>query len=179
MSSRRGARRRPATSSGGDSASEIGATAVSAPSSPTSARPRRRPPSSPRPSSSSALFELAGEEYQFYLEEGGGGGRDNPRSFSHGVKAQCWDKAEKVRGRDPDRWRRDYLGNVLFRKLVGCPGCYCHDYDHIVPYSKASLLAELGSSHHSQVSFVAAGLPIPVQAPASCVCRAPIRERSG
>ncbi|CAA7401103.1 unnamed protein product [Spirodela intermedia] len=158
MSSRKGGRRRPATSSGGDSGGEFGATA---PSSPTSAQPRRRPPYSPRSSSSSAssssspaLFELAGEEYQFYLEDGGGGGgRENPRSFSHSVKLQCWDKAEKVRGRDPDRWRRDYLGNVLFRKLVGCPGCYCHDYDHIVPYSKASLLAEFGSSYPSEVPF--------------------------
>ena len=39
-------------------------------------------------------------------------------------------------GRDPERWRRDALGNIVFRKLVGCPGCLCHDYDHIVPYSK-------------------------------------------
>ncbi|KAK2987845.1 hypothetical protein RJ640_010627, partial [Escallonia rubra] len=60
----------------------------------------------------------------------------NPRSFPHSVKQQCWDKAEKIKGRDPDRWRRDPLGNTLFRKLVGCPGCLCHDYDHIVPYSK-------------------------------------------
>jgi len=52
------------------------------------------------------------------------------------VKQQCWEKAEKVKGRDPDRWRRDPLGNIVFRKLVGCPGCLCHDYDHIVPYSK-------------------------------------------
>ncbi|CAL5441592.1 unnamed protein product [Camellia sinensis] len=60
----------------------------------------------------------------------------NPRSFPYSVKQQCWDKADKVKGRDPDRWRRDSLGNILFRKLVGCPGCLCHDYDHIVPYSK-------------------------------------------
>ncbi|XP_054822078.1 uncharacterized protein LOC129320580 isoform X2 [Prosopis cineraria] len=60
----------------------------------------------------------------------------NPRSFPYSVKQQCWDKAEKIRGRDPDRWRRDALGNIVFRKLVGCPGCLCHDYDHIVPYSK-------------------------------------------
>uniref|UniRef100_A0A7N0TCP6 HNH nuclease domain-containing protein n=1 Tax=Kalanchoe fedtschenkoi TaxID=63787 RepID=A0A7N0TCP6_KALFE len=33
-------------------------------------------------------------------------------------------------------WRRDPLGNVVFRKLVGCAGCLCHDYDHIQPYSK-------------------------------------------
>ncbi|XP_009369284.1 uncharacterized protein LOC103958706 [Pyrus x bretschneideri] len=60
----------------------------------------------------------------------------NPRSFPYSVKQQCWDKAEKIKGRDPDRWRRDPLGNTIFRKLVGCPGCLCHDYDHIVPYSK-------------------------------------------
>ncbi|XP_027124910.1 uncharacterized protein [Coffea arabica] len=60
----------------------------------------------------------------------------NPRSFPYSVKQQCWEKAEKIKGRDPDRWRRDPLGNIVFRKLVGCPGCLCHDYDHIVPYSK-------------------------------------------
>ncbi|KAJ4973964.1 hypothetical protein NE237_007138 [Protea cynaroides] len=60
----------------------------------------------------------------------------NPRSFPYNVKQQCWEKAEKLKGRDPDRWRRDALGNIVFRKLVGCPGCLCHDYDHIVPYSK-------------------------------------------
>ncbi|KAJ4841035.1 hypothetical protein Tsubulata_009371 [Turnera subulata] len=61
-----------------------------------------------------------------------------PRSFPYSVKQQCWEKAEKVKGRDPDRWRRDPLGNLVFRKLVGCPGCLCHDYDHILPYSKAT-----------------------------------------
>lgn len=62
----------------------------------------------------------------------------NPRGFPYSVKQQCWEKAEKVRGRDPDRWRKDALGNVVFRKLVGCPGCLCHDYDHILPYSKVT-----------------------------------------
>ncbi|KAK7855769.1 hypothetical protein CFP56_026377 [Quercus suber] len=42
---------------------------------------------------------------------------NNPRSFPYNVKQQCWNKAEKVRGRDPDRWRRDALGNLVFRKL--------------------------------------------------------------
>ncbi|CAL0330620.1 unnamed protein product [Lupinus luteus] len=60
----------------------------------------------------------------------------NPRSFPYSVKQRCWDKAEKVKGRDPERWRRDAIGNIVFRKLVGCPGCLCHDYDHILPYSK-------------------------------------------
>ncbi|KAG5571599.1 hypothetical protein H5410_061365 [Solanum commersonii] len=62
--------------------------------------------------------------------------KTNPRSFPYSIKQQCWDKAEKVKGRDPDRWRRDPLGNTIFRKLVGCRGCLCHDYDHIIPYSK-------------------------------------------
>ncbi|KAI3761316.1 hypothetical protein L1987_51728 [Smallanthus sonchifolius] len=60
----------------------------------------------------------------------------NPRSFPYSVKQQCWEKADKIKGRDPDRWRRDPLGNTIFRKLVGCAGCLCHDYDHILPYSK-------------------------------------------
>ncbi|KAE8661766.1 HNH endonuclease isoform 2 [Hibiscus syriacus] len=60
----------------------------------------------------------------------------NPRSFPYSVKQQCWEKAEKVKGRDPTRWRRDAVRNIVFRKLVGCPGCLCHDYDHIIPYSK-------------------------------------------
>ena len=59
---------------------------------------------------------------------------NNPRSFPYGVKQQCWEKAEKIKGREPDRWRRDFLRNTVFRKLVGCPGCL--EYDHIIPYSK-------------------------------------------
>jgi len=65
----------------------------------------------------------------------------NPRSFPHSVKQKCWEKADKIKGRDPDRWRRDPLGNLIFRKLVGCPGCLCHDYDHILPYSKVFILS--------------------------------------
>ncbi|XP_062198461.1 uncharacterized protein LOC133901197 isoform X1 [Phragmites australis] len=59
-----------------------------------------------------------------------------PRSFPYVVKQQCWEKAERVPGRDPERWRRDALDKVVFRKLVGCPCSLCHDYDHIIPYSK-------------------------------------------
>ncbi|MBA0862316.1 hypothetical protein Goshw_007099 [Gossypium schwendimanii] len=69
----------------------------------------------------------------------------NPRSFPYSVKQQCWEKAEKVKGRDPDRWRRDAVGNIVFRKLVGCPGCLCHDYDHIIPYSKATVNRSKGN----------------------------------
>eukprot|EP00250_Pteridium_aquilinum_P014611 c22093_g1_i2 orf=662-973(-) len=59
-----------------------------------------------------------------------------PRSFPLEVKELCWQRAEIVKGRDPSRWRRDPVGNLVFRKLVGCSGCLCYDYDHIVPYSK-------------------------------------------
>lgn len=70
--------------------------------------------------------ELVGEESSEY----------NPRAFPYHIKQACWEKADKINGRDPDRWRRDALGNIVFRKLVGCSGCLCHDYDHIHPYSK-------------------------------------------
>ncbi|KAF3326370.1 HNH endonuclease [Carex littledalei] len=94
---------------------------------PNSNRDRKRSPASPP----SAL--LLDDSSTFIMDDD----RDaNPRSFPFSVKQQCWEKAEKVKGRDPDRWRRDALGNIVFRKLVGCPGCLCHDYDHILPYSK-------------------------------------------
>lgn len=30
----------------------------------------------------------------------------------------------------------DPFGNPVMHALRGCPGRYCHEYDHIVPYSK-------------------------------------------
>uniref|UniRef100_A0A2P2MQY9 HNH nuclease domain-containing protein n=1 Tax=Rhizophora mucronata TaxID=61149 RepID=A0A2P2MQY9_RHIMU len=114
--------------------------------------PKRRtarpasPPGSRRPATApSATFldrELATEPdtislfEDLQISEEYTNSNTEPRSFSYSVKQQCWDKAEKVKGRDPHRWRRDPLGNIVFRKLLGCPGCLCHDYDHIVPYSK-------------------------------------------
>ncbi|KAL7115056.1 hypothetical protein ACP275_04G160400 [Erythranthe tilingii] len=90
------------------------------------------------PPSAAALVDrdLLTEDFSRFESFGISPENSNPRSFPHSVKQQCWDKAEKIKGRDPDRWRRDPLGNTVFRKLVGCPGCLCHDYDHIVPYSK-------------------------------------------
>ncbi|XP_059290719.1 uncharacterized protein LOC132044245 isoform X3 [Lycium ferocissimum] len=91
---------------------------------------------SPPPSVSVLDSEIVTEELALFENLEISPKTTNPRSFPYSVKQQCWDKAEKVKGRDPDRWRRDPLGNTIFRKLVGCPGCLCHDYDHIVPYSK-------------------------------------------
>lgn len=63
------------------------------------------------------------------------GDEKGPRSFPYHVKVACWNQAASVPGRDPERWRMDIAGNLLFRKLVGCDGCLCHDYDHVVPFS--------------------------------------------
>ncbi|CAN6321303.1 unnamed protein product [Urochloa humidicola] len=90
-------------------------------------------PTSPRSSASAAAVAADLDELLLTAPPPSA---SEPRSFPYAVKQQCWEKAEKVPGRDPERWRRDALGNIVFRKLVGCPGCLCHDYDHIVPYSK-------------------------------------------
>jgi 5-methylcytosine-specific restriction endonuclease McrA len=39
-------------------------------------------------------------------------------------------------GRNPERWRLDAVGNPVFKYLKGCEGPLCHEYDHIIPYSK-------------------------------------------
>ena len=44
-----------------------------------------------------------------------------------------------IKGRDPARWRMDPIGNPVLYALRGCHGSLCHEYDHIVPYSKGGL----------------------------------------
>ncbi|KAI3645110.1 hypothetical protein MP228_011274 [Amoeboaphelidium protococcarum] len=59
------------------------------------------------------------------------------RIFTHSMRKACWKKqAQTVMGRDPQRWRYDAAGNLVCRALTNCPGVLCHEYDHIVPYSK-------------------------------------------
>lgn len=62
--------------------------------------------------------------------------QDQGRIFSRHVKEQCWQKASEVPGRDPARWRLDAAGNPVLSRLRGCDGCLCHEYDHIIPFSK-------------------------------------------
>lgn len=64
---------------------------------------------------------------------------DRPRFFDTKAKSICWDKAETVPGRHPDRWRQDAAGNILFKRFHNCQGCLCFQYDHIVPFSKGGL----------------------------------------
>jgi len=63
-------------------------------------------------------------------------GQSTKRIFSEKQKKECWDKAETVPGRDPERWRKDAAGNIVCRALKNCMGCTCYDFDHIVPFSK-------------------------------------------
>jgi len=65
--------------------------------------------------------------------------KEKKRIFTAKQKQQCWDKATIMPGRDPERWRLDAIGNAVLHKLVGCLGCFCHEYDHIMPYSKGGL----------------------------------------
>ena len=58
------------------------------------------------------------------------------RIFTKHQKELCWQNSGIITGRDPDRWRFDPIGNPVLKALRGCHGALCHEYDHIVPFSK-------------------------------------------
>ena len=60
----------------------------------------------------------------------------NNRIFTKAQKDICWNNAPTIPGRDPTRWRLDAVGNPVMYILRGCHGSLCHEYDHIVPFSK-------------------------------------------
>ncbi|CAA7393511.1 unnamed protein product [Spirodela intermedia] len=62
--------------------------------------------------------------------------KERPRFFDAKAKAQCWEKADVVSGRHPERWRKDAAGNIVCKRFWNCHGCLCYEYDHIVPFSK-------------------------------------------
>ena len=57
------------------------------------------------------------------------------RIFPFEVKEKCWNNAPIISNRDPNRWRLDALGNPVMKPLRGLQGIFCHEYDHIFPYS--------------------------------------------
>ncbi|MED6222203.1 hypothetical protein PIB30_062093 [Stylosanthes scabra] len=68
---------------------------------------------------------------------GNGNGDDNrPRFFDAKTKSKCWNNADIVPGRHPDRWRKDAAGNIVCKRFKDCLGCLCYEFDHIVPFSK-------------------------------------------
>lgn len=62
--------------------------------------------------------------------------QESGRIFDRETKERCWQRAPLVPGRDPKRWRMDAVGNIVCHELRGCMGCLCHEYDHIVPFSR-------------------------------------------
>eukprot|EP00252_Welwitschia_mirabilis_P003258 TRINITY_DN13351_c0_g1_i1.p1 TRINITY_DN13351_c0_g1~~TRINITY_DN13351_c0_g1_i1.p1 ORF type:complete len:161 (-),score=23.60 TRINITY_DN13351_c0_g1_i1:328-810(-) len=58
------------------------------------------------------------------------------RFFDELTRNMCWNKADVVAGRHPDRWRKDIAGNIVAKRFWHCEGCLCYEYDHIVPFSK-------------------------------------------
>jgi 5-methylcytosine-specific restriction endonuclease McrA len=48
----------------------------------------------------------------------------------------AWDRAAKVRDKDPDVWRRDEMGNVVRKGSYGTQGEYGWEIDHRRPIAK-------------------------------------------
>ncbi|GJZ63798.1 hypothetical protein Tco_0620219 [Tanacetum coccineum] len=52
-------------------------------------------------------------------------GKDDKRAFTNLMKHTCWKKADTVPGRNPSRWRKDAVNNVVCKGLSNCQGCLC------------------------------------------------------
>jgi 5-methylcytosine-specific restriction endonuclease McrA len=48
----------------------------------------------------------------------------------------AWEEAQKVRGRNPNLWRRDPYGNLMYKPAYGRMGEYGWELDHKHPRSK-------------------------------------------
>eukprot|EP01013_Petalomonas_cantuscygni_P017786 TRINITY_DN35033_c0_g1_i1.p1 TRINITY_DN35033_c0_g1~~TRINITY_DN35033_c0_g1_i1.p1 ORF type:complete len:176 (-),score=1.24 TRINITY_DN35033_c0_g1_i1:105-632(-) len=59
-----------------------------------------------------------------------------PRIFTQDMKTKCWEQADWVIGRDPDRWRRDRFGHIVVAPLRSCYGPLCYEFDHRIPFAK-------------------------------------------
>lgn len=83
------------------------------------------------------------------------------RIFDGKMRNQCWQKADVVPGRHPERWRKDVAGNIVCRRLTRCEGCLCYEYDHVRPFSKGipSLSAQAEAS----------SVESPLSSPFSCL----------
>jgi hypothetical protein len=52
------------------------------------------------------------------------------------VVEEVWEKASPIRGRSPDAWRRDPLGNTIRHGSYGTGGQYGWEIDHKNPVAK-------------------------------------------
>ena len=51
-------------------------------------------------------------------------------------KDKLWEKARKARGRNPNRWRRDAYGNLMYKPAFGTQGNVGWEIDHKRPKAK-------------------------------------------
>ena len=51
-------------------------------------------------------------------------------------KDQAWEKAETIRGKNPDVWRKDQQGNKIRKSSYGTTGEFGWEFDHKKPKSK-------------------------------------------
>ena len=57
-------------------------------------------------------------------------------SINNDKTQKVWDKAKKARGKDPDQYRRDTNGNLMFRHSHGKQSDMGWEVDHSKPVSK-------------------------------------------
>lgn len=51
-------------------------------------------------------------------------------------KQAAWEKANPIRGKNPNLWRKDDYGNKIYKPAHGTQGEYGWEVDHRVPKSK-------------------------------------------
>ena len=56
--------------------------------------------------------------------------------ISHNDKEHVWKKAKPVRGKNPNQYRRDSKGNVIYKAAYGRNSPMGWQVDHIKPKSK-------------------------------------------
>lgn len=97
----------------------------------------------PPPSQRRSGGQTGGEEGVLEEREREKGAEGRPRFFDAKARAKCWQKAEVVAGRHPERWRTDPAGNVVCKRFWNCHGCLCYEYDHIIPFSKGTSVSSV------------------------------------
>ncbi len=85
---------------------------------------------------SKATTQYYKEERKKYFNEEDFKSYEKHRIFTPKQKEECWKLSNMIPGRDPNRWRYDAIGNPVLKALKGCMGPLCHEYDHILPFSK-------------------------------------------
>lgn len=67
---------------------------------------------------------------------GVGQGERNENMVSKKDREAAWNRASKIRGKNPETWRRDELGNPMRHGSYGTDGEFGWEIDHRNPQSK-------------------------------------------